>query len=64
MKETLARLKRAADALDAATTARKETLTELARAKRAVDTAKQNDRLLDVPRHAEAPRKRRPKTTS
>jgi hypothetical protein len=64
VKETVARLKQAADALDAATTASKETLTAVARAKRAVNTAKKNDRVLDVPRLANAPRKRRPKTTA
>jgi hypothetical protein len=64
VKETVARLKQAADALDAATTASKATLTEVARAKRAFNTAKKNDRVLDVPRQAEAPRKGRQKTTS
>jgi hypothetical protein len=63
-KETVARLKRASDALDEATKASKKTLKEVVRAKRAVAKAKAHARAIDLPLKIKAPRKRRPKTTS
>jgi hypothetical protein len=62
VKDTVARLKQVAEALDAATTASKKTLKEVARAKRAVIAAKQNARVIDVPLKIGAPQKRRSRT--